>query len=92
MEKNDTVIHNGGYMRYLTLMLLLAGCTSGGAVPCSRFGCPDTPIGNYNEWSKPGTAPLPEGVSYSCRMGGTEIIVRGAKNPDPQTCKPVERI
>lgn len=62
-----------------------------GAVPCSpRFGCPDTPIGNYNEWKKPGTAPLPSGTTFGCKQGDTELIVRGAANP--QACKPVERI
>lgn len=69
-------------MRALVLVLLLAGCAS------NRL--PDTPIGNYP--IGPVTPTQVQGVTYRCVQGGTDVLVRGAKNPDPQTCKPVERI
>ncbi len=71
--------------KIIPILLLLAGCSS----------LPDTPIGNYDGWGKcqPGQCSKPEPtVTYRCMNGSTEVIVRGAKNPDPQTCVPVEHI
>jgi hypothetical protein len=67
-----------------------------GAVPCASGmlgGCPHTPIGNYDGWGRcaPGQCaePRPQGTTYGCALGDTEVVVRGAKSRDPQTCLPV---
>lgn len=75
-------------MRY-ALIVLAAAALAG----CAGRSLPDTPIGNYDGTWGPTYRQEPAGVTYRCAApGGTEVIVRGAKNPDPQACKPVERI